>query len=93
MQILNLLHRIQGFRLRLLSGQMGDGFAVVAGAVYVVRPLSSIALTASIYLTVAIAIERYVAVHYPLDYNMVSRKTHSYGVQTSLGGNKLHGVK
>jgi hypothetical protein len=28
-------------------------------------------MSASIFMTVAIAMERYVAVHYPLDYNQV----------------------
>ncbi|TRY79731.1 hypothetical protein TCAL_16111, partial [Tigriopus californicus] len=36
---------------------------------YFLYPLNSIALTASIFMTVAIALERYIAVHYPLDYN------------------------
>lgn len=40
---------------------------------YFLYPLNSIALTASIFMTVAIALERYIAVHYPLDYNMVRR--------------------
>ena len=29
-------------------------------------------MSASIFMTVAIAMERYVAVHYPLDYNQVN---------------------
>ena len=29
-------------------------------------------MSASIFMTVAIAIERYIAVHYPLDYNQAS---------------------
>merc|ERR1712223_1285310 len=32
-------------------------------------PLLQIAVTASIYMTVAIATERYIAVHYPIDYS------------------------
>lgn len=35
-------------------------------------PMKFVALTASIFLTVAIALERFMAVHYPLDYNVVS---------------------
>ena len=31
-----------------------------------------IMMTASIFMTVAIAMERYVAVHYPIDYNQVN---------------------
>ena len=34
-------------------------------------PLSNISLTASIYLIVAITLERYCAVHYPVDYRQV----------------------
>ncbi|XP_023344057.1 FMRFamide receptor [Eurytemora carolleeae] len=46
---------------------------------YVLHPLNSIALTASIYMTMAIAIERYIAVYHPLDYNrvMMDATTHS----------------
>lgn len=36
---------------------------------YVLYPLNKITFTASIFMTVAITLERYVAVHYPLDYN------------------------
>ena len=35
-------------------------------------PAQTIMMSASIFMTVAIAIERYIAVHYPLDYNQVS---------------------
>ena len=34
-------------------------------------PGHMIAMTGSVFMTVAIAMERYVAVHYPLDYNQV----------------------
>ena len=40
---------------------------------YFLYPLLSIAVTASIYMTVAIALERYIAVHYPIDYSQVSK--------------------
>ena len=40
---------------------------------YVLYPGHMIAMTGSVFMTVAIAMERYVAVHYPLDYNQVSR--------------------
>lgn len=40
---------------------------------YFLYPMNKFFMTASIFLTVAIAIERYVAVHYPIDYNIVSR--------------------
>ena len=36
---------------------------------YFLYPISQVAITGSIFMTVAIAWERYVAVHYPLDYN------------------------
>ena len=39
---------------------------------YLLYPGQMIMMTASIFMTVAIAMERYVAVHYPLDYNFVS---------------------
>ena len=35
-------------------------------------PLKHIALTASIFMTVAIAFERFIAVHYPINFNLVS---------------------
>ena len=38
----------------------------------VIYPLSNISLTASIYMIVAITLERYCAVHYPVDYRQVS---------------------
>ena len=38
---------------------------------YVLYPLSNISLTASIYMIAAITLERYCAVHYPLDYRQV----------------------
>lgn len=36
---------------------------------YLLYPLNQMAISASIFMTVAIAWERYIAVHYPLDYN------------------------
>ena len=36
---------------------------------YLLYPLNQIAISGSIFMTVAIAWERYIAVHYPLDYN------------------------
>ncbi|XP_040567083.1 FMRFamide receptor isoform X1 [Lepeophtheirus salmonis] len=36
---------------------------------YFLYPAQSIAMSASIFMTVAIAWERYIAVHYPIDYN------------------------
>ena len=42
---------------------------------YLLYPLLSIAVTGSIYMTVAIAFERYIAVHYPIDYSQVSQRT------------------
>ena len=38
---------------------------------YLLYPGHIITMTASVFMTVAIAMERYVAVHYPLDYNQV----------------------
>ena len=42
---------------------------------YVLFPFQMIMMTSSTLMTVAIAMERYAAVHYPIDYNQV-RKTH-----------------
>ena len=39
---------------------------------YFLYPLLSIAVTGSIFMTVAIAFERYIAVHYPIDYSQVN---------------------
>ena len=36
---------------------------------YLLYPLNQMAISGSIFMTVAIAWERYIAVHYPLDYN------------------------
>lgn len=36
---------------------------------YLFYPLLSIAVTGSVFMTVAIAFERYIAVHYPIDYS------------------------
>ena len=44
---------------------------------YVLYPGHMIAMTGSVFMTVAIAMERYVAVHYPLDYNQVSSIGHA----------------
>ena len=38
---------------------------------YLLYPCQMIMMSASIFMTVAIAMERYVAVHYPIDYNQV----------------------
>ena len=51
---------------------MSSSFALMWTWANVVYPLRHIMLTASIYMTVSIAFERYRAVHYPLDYNLVS---------------------
>jgi hypothetical protein len=39
---------------------------------YLLYPGQMMMMSASVFMTVAIAMERYVAVHYPLDYNQVS---------------------
>jgi hypothetical protein len=39
---------------------------------YLLYPGQMIVMSGSVFMTVAIAMERYVAVHYPLDYNQVS---------------------
>ena len=63
-----------------LFGAILDGFRKInmASELHVLMfphflyPLLQIAVTASIYMTVAIATERYIAVHYPIDYSQVS---------------------
>eukprot|EP00095_Tigriopus_kingsejongensis_P000415 maker-scaffold19_size710362-snap-gene-6.13 protein:Tk00415 transcript:maker-scaffold19_size710362-snap-gene-6.13-mRNA-1 annotation:"AGAP001862-PA" len=44
---------------------------------YVLFPGQMISMTASVLMTVAIAMERYVAVHYPLDYNQSMNDEHA----------------
>nr|XP_040571530.1 FMRFamide receptor-like isoform X2 [Lepeophtheirus salmonis] len=36
---------------------------------YLLYPVLSVAMTASVFMTVGIALERYIAVHYPIDYS------------------------
>ena len=36
---------------------------------YFLFPFLSIAMTASVFMTVGIALERYIAVHYPINYS------------------------
>ncbi len=36
---------------------------------YLLYPLLNISMTASVFMTVGIALERYIAVHYPIDYS------------------------
>ena len=44
---------------------------------YLLYPLNQIAISGSIFMTVAIAWERYIAVHYPLDYNQAMNNSHA----------------
>ena len=44
---------------------------------YLLYPVNQIAISGSIFMTVAIAWERYVAVHYPLDYNQAMNDSHA----------------
>ena len=44
---------------------------------HVLYPFNQIAITGSIFMTVAIAWERYIAVHYPLDYNQAMNDEHA----------------
>ena len=44
---------------------------------HVLYPFNQVAITGSIFMTVAIAWERYVAVHYPLDYNQAMNDSHA----------------
>ncbi len=49
---------------------------------YLLYPGQMIAMTASDIMTVSIAAERYVAVHYPLDYNQVSEGSFTLSDET-----------
>ena len=42
---------------------------------YFLYPWLSIAMTASVFMTVAVALERYIAVHYPIDYRYIHYTT------------------
>ncbi len=50
---------------------------------WLLYPGQMIAMTASDIMTVAIAAERYVAVHYPLDYNQVRGRGQAGRVQSN----------
>ena len=54
---------------------------------HLLYPFNQVAVTGSIFMTVAIAWERYVAVHYPLDYNQVGEPK-SMGKFPSTGGRR-----
>ncbi len=58
--------------MRFLPSDSALASALTRLVPHVVYPLHHVMLTASIYTMAAIAAERYVAVHYPLDYNTVS---------------------
>lgn len=44
---------------------------------YLLYPFNQIAITASIFMTVAIALERFIAVHYPLNYNQAMHEANA----------------
>jgi hypothetical protein len=44
---------------------------------YLLYPFNQIAITGSIFMTVAIALERFIAVHYPLDYNQAMHEANA----------------
>ena len=48
---------------------------------YFLYPAISISMTASVFMTVGIALERYIAVHYPIDYSQVSEDNTIYYAQ------------
>lgn len=44
---------------------------------YLLYPFNQMAITGSIFMTVAIALERYIAVHYPLDYSQAMHEANA----------------
>ena len=44
---------------------------------YLLYPFNQIAITASIFMTVAIALERFIAVHYPLNYSQAMHEANA----------------
>ena len=44
---------------------------------YALYPFTQIAITGSIFMTVAIALERFIAVHYPLDYSQAMHEANA----------------
>ena len=44
---------------------------------HLLYPFNQVAISGSIFMTVAIAWERYIAVHYPLDYNQAMNDSHA----------------
>jgi hypothetical protein len=45
---------------------------------YFLYPVNQVAVSGSIFMTVAIAWERYVAVHYPIDYNQAKHELRQF---------------
>ena len=45
---------------------------------YFLYPVNQVAISGSIFMTVAIAWERYVAVHYPIDYNQAKHELQQF---------------
>ncbi len=44
---------------------------------YILYPFTQIAFTASIFMTVAIALERFIAVHYPINYSQAMHEANA----------------
>ena len=47
---------------------------------YFLFPFLSIAMTASVFMTVGIALERYIAVHYPINYSQAINRDEEFGL-------------
>ena len=57
---------------------------------YFLHPMHKIAMTGSIFMTVAIAFERYSAVHFPVDYSQVKWMINSFFFQKNICSYNLH---
>ena len=50
---------------------------------YFLFPFLSIAMTASVFMTVGIALERYIAVHYPINYSQAMMQANALNKRVS----------
>ena len=75
-----LLFQLQLFGSILESFRKQFGLATDVHIIlfpYALYPFTQIAITGSIFMTVAIALERFIAVHYPLDYSQAMHEANA----------------